>query len=54
MVYTTFDENTPDNIIQLEEQISLHVSIALPEVSVFPQAQDWILEHVRYACTFHK
>lgn len=33
MVYTTSDENTPGNIIQLQEYISVNVSVTLPEVS---------------------
>lgn len=32
MAYTTSDENTPDSIIQMQERISLNVSIILPEV----------------------
>lgn len=32
MSFTTSDENTLSNIIQLEEYISLNVSITLPEV----------------------
>ena len=33
MTYTTSDENTPDNIIQMEEQISMTVTVTLPEVA---------------------
>ena len=33
MVYTTSDENTPNNIIQLQEYISVNISVTLPEVS---------------------
>ena len=33
MVYTTSDENTPGNMIQLQEYISVNVSVTIPEVS---------------------
>ena len=34
MSFTTSDENTPSNIIQLDEYISVNVSITLPEVCI--------------------
>lgn len=37
MNFTTSDVNTPGNIIQLEELISVNVSITLPEVRPFLQ-----------------
>ena len=37
MNFTTSDINTPDNIIQLEELISMNVSVTLPEVRLFVQ-----------------
>ena len=32
MEYTTSDENTPGDIVQIQEQISINVSVILPEV----------------------
>ena len=34
MVYTTSDENTPGDVVQVQEQISVNVSITLPEVRI--------------------
>ena len=35
ITYATSDENTPDNTVQLEELISLNVSVQFPEVSSY-------------------
>lgn len=34
MVYTTSDENTPSDMVQVQEQISANISITLPEVRI--------------------
>lgn len=34
MIYTTSDENTPGDMVQVQEQISINVSITLPEVRI--------------------
>lgn len=41
MNFTTFDVNTPGNMIQLEELISMNVSITLPEVRLFTQQHNY-------------
>ena len=33
MVYSTSDENTPGNMVQLQEYINVNVSVAIPEAS---------------------
>jgi hypothetical protein len=33
MEYSTFDENTPGNMVQLQEYISVNVSVTIPEAS---------------------
>ena len=42
MAYSTSDDQTPANIIQLEELIHLSISIAFPEVSAHNTAVDTI------------
>ena len=36
MFFVTSDENTPSNIIQVDEYISLNISVTLPEVGYSP------------------
>ena len=44
MNFTTSDINTPDNTIQLEEIISMNVSITLPEVRLLNLFNNCILK----------
>ena len=42
MVFSTSDSNTPGNIIQLEELVSVNVSVTLPEVR-------WLIAELLYS-----